>query len=278
MPVPAMFRFTFPRSPSSFRIMKTTSVPFCGVMALVSAGLGLSALAAPPELPEGYTLQYEQSFETREGMEDFMMTDASAWELAQPDGNPALALTGESDYRPPHRSPLNIALIKGLTFGSFILEADIQQTGVRGVPIREYVAKHQDTSDSPGNAHRDFCFFFGFQDPARFLYIHVAKAGDNNAHQVFVVNESDRTPITDFRTAGANWGLEEWRKIRIVRDLDEGTVEIFFQDMLTPIMIADEVPLAWGFIGFGSFDDIGFVDNIKIWAPETKASEQLFFD
>ncbi len=278
MPVPAMFRFTFPRSPSSFRIMKTTSVPFCGAMALVSAGLGLSAAAAPPELPEGYTLQYEQSFETREGMEDFMMTDASAWELAQTDGNQVLALTGESDYRPPHRSPLNIALIKGLTFGSFILEADIQQTGVRGVPIREYVAKHQDTSDSPGNAHRDFCFFFGFQDPARFLYIHVAKAGDNNAHQVFVVNESDRTPITDFRAAGANWGLEEWRKIRIVRDLDEGAVEIFFQDMLTPIMIADEVPLAWGFIGFGSFDDTGFVDNIKIWAPETKASEQLFFD
>ena len=158
------------------------------------------------------------------------------------------------------------------------LHADIQQSGVRGVPIREYVAKHQDTSDSPGNAHRDFCFFFGFQDPARFLYIHVAKAGDNNAHQVFVVNESDRTPITDFRTAGANWGLEEWRKIRIVRDLDKGTVEIFFQDMLTPIMIADEVPFEWGFVGFGSFDDTGCVDNIKIWAPESRASEKSFFE
>lgn len=273
-----MFRFTFTCSPSSFGVMKTTPMVLCGVAALVSAGSGLSAQAAPPKLPDGYTLQYEQSFETREGMEDFMMTDASAWELGKPDGNPALALTGESDYRPPHRSPLNIALIKGLTFGSFILEADIQQSGVRGVPIREYVAKHQDTSDSPGNAHRDFCFFFGFQDPAHFLYIHVAKAGDNNAHQVFVVNESDRTPITDFRTAGANWGLEEWRKIRIVRDLDKGTVEIFFQDMLTPIMIADEVPFEWGFIGFGSFDDIGYVDNIKIWAPESRASEQSFFE
>lgn len=278
MNVQAMFRFTFTRSHSSFGVMKTSPVMLFGVTALVSAGFGLSAPAAPPKLPEGYTLQYEQSFETKEGIEDFMMTDASAWELGNPDGNPALALTGESDYKPPYRSPLNIALIKDLTFGSFIMDVDIQQTGVRGVPIREYVAKHQDTSDSPGNAHRDFCFFFGFQDPARFLYIHVAKAGDNNAHQVFVVDESARTPITDFRTAGANWGLEEWRKIRIVRDLDKSTVEIFFQDMLTPIMIADEVPFEWGFVGFGSFDDTGYVDNIKIWAPESRASEQSFFE
>ena len=47
--------------------------------------------------------------------------------------------------------------------------------------------------------------------------------------------------------------------------------------MLTPIMIADEVPFEEGFIGFGSFDDIGYVDNIKIWAPESSSSKKTFF-
>ena len=274
----ALFGFTFPQSLPSLRVMKITSILFGLATAVVLAGFSPFTLGAPANLPEGYTLQYDQSFEAGKGLEDFMMTDASAWEIAQPDGNPALALTGASDYKPPHRSPLNIALIKGQTFGSFVLEADVQQTSVKGVPIREYAAKNPDASGSPGSAHRDFCFFFGFQDPAHFLYIHVAKTGDNNAHQVFLVNEAPRTPITDFRTGGANWGMEEWRKIRIVRDLDKGTVEIFFQDMLTPIMIADEVPFERGFIGFGSFDDNGFVDNIKIWAPESRASDQTFFD
>ena len=66
-------------------------------------------------------------------------------------------------------------------------------------------------------------------------------------------------------------------KIRLVRDVDKGTVALYFDDMLTPIMIADEVPFEEGFIGFGSFDYIGHVDNIKIWAPESKTSKEVFF-
>ncbi len=257
--------------------MKT--IPFIrfSAVAVVSVLFGVPAVAKSPELPKGYTLQYEQSFESKKGFEDFMMTDPAAWGFVKPGGNLALALTGKSNYEPPHRSPYNIALIQALTFGSFVLEVDIQQSGVKGTPIREYMAKYKDAADAPGYAHRDHCFFFGFQDPAHYMYIHIAKAGDNNAHQVFVVNESPRTPITDFRTTGVDWGVDEWRKIRIVRDIDKGTVALYFDDMLTPIMIADDVPFEQGFIGFGSFDDIGFVDNIKIWAPESKASEKTFF-
>jgi hypothetical protein len=235
------------------------------------------ASAKPADLPDNYTLQYEQSFDSKKALKDFMMTDPSAWEYIDADGAKALALTGKSDYEPPHRSPFNIALIKGMTFGSFVLEVDIQQSGVKGMPIKEYMKEYADAADAPGYAHRDTCFFFGFEDPSHFMYIHVAKAGDNNAHNVFVVNEAPRTPITDFRTMGADWGVEVWKKIRIVRDLEKGTVALYFDDMLTPIMIADDVPFEKGFIGFGSFDDITWVDNIKIWAPEASPSKKVFF-
>lgn len=206
-----------------------------------------------------------------------MMTDPSAWEWKKLQGNSCLALTGASKYEPPYRSPFNIALIKGLKFKSFVLEVDVQQTGVKGTPIREYMKQYENAANAPGYNHRDHCFFFGYQDPAHFMYTHIAKAGDDHAHSVFEVNNAERVSIVDFRTFGADWGVEEWKKIRIVRNVEKGTVAIYFEDMLTPIMVADNIPFEEGFIGFGSFDDIGAVDNIRIWAPEAIKSKEVFF-
>ena len=76
-------------------------------------------------------------------------------------------------------------------------------------------------------------FFFGFEDPSHYMYIHIAKTGDNNAHNVFVVNEAPRTPITDFRTVGVDWSQRSG-KIRIVRNVERSTVALYFDDMLTP--------------------------------------------
>jgi len=256
--------------------MKNTFFRFLFANLLI-LGCVTFASAKPDDLPDNYKLRYEQSFKEKSSFKEFMMTDYSAWERTKVQGSQVLSLKGASDYEPPHRSPLNIALIKGKTFGSFVLEVDIQQSGVKRTPIKEYMKEYENADEAPGYAHRDHCFFFGFQDPSHYMYIHIAKHGDNNAHNVFVVNEAPRTPITDFRTLGVDWGVEVWKKIRIVRDIDKGTVALYFDDMLTPIMIADDVPFEEGFIGFGSFDDIGFVDNIKIWAPESKSSKKTFF-
>jgi len=256
--------------------MKNTFFRFLFANLLI-LGCVTFASAKPDDLPDNYKLRYEQSFKEKSSFKEFMMTDSSAWERTKVQESQVLSLKGASDYEPPHRSPLNIALIKGKTFGSFVLEVDIQQSGVKGTPIKEYMKEYENADEAPGYAHRDHCFFFGFQDPSHYMYIHIAKHGDNNAHNVFVVNEAPRTPITDFRTLGVDWGVEVWKKIRIVRDIDKGTVALYFDDMLTPIMIADDVPFEEGFIGFGSFDDIGFVDNIKIWAPESKSSKKTFF-
>lgn len=251
--------------------------PFIALSWLISL-VSPALFGGPADLPDGYKLQYKQSFSSQKSIQDFMMTDASAWNLRSEDGNRLLALEGASDYEPPHRSPLNIALIRGYTFGSFVLEVDILQSGVKGTPIAQFMEENPDPTQGRGYAHRDHCFFFGFEDPAHYMYIHIAKTGDNNAHNVFVVNEADRTPITDFRTVGVDWGVDEWRKIRIVRDVAKSTVALYFDDMLTPIMIADDVPFDQGFIGFGSFDDIGWVDNIKIWAPDAKPDNRAFFE
>lgn len=258
--------------------LMTSSITRTIHLSLIALATSSSLLAATPDLPDGYKLQYEQKFESKKSIKDFVMTDRSAWNFKKAQGNGVLALEGKSEYEPTYRSPHNIALIEGLVFGDFVMDVEIQQTSVQGTPIAQFIKEHPNPTESGAYAHRDFCFFFGFEDPDHYMYIHVAKTGDDNAHNVFVVNEAPRAPITDFRTVGADWGIDEWRKIRVVRDTKKGTVALYFDDMLTPVMVADDVPFEEGLIGFGSFDDTGWVDNIKIWAPEVTKTEQTFFE
>ena len=128
---------------------------------LLLLGSVACASAKSPDIPDNFKLQYEQSFDKKSSFTEFMMTDSSAWELTKVQGSQVLSLKGASDYKPPHRSPLNIALIKGKTFGSFVLEVDIQQSGVKGTPIKEYMKQYENADQAPGYAHRDHCFFFG---------------------------------------------------------------------------------------------------------------------
>ena len=90
---------------------------------------------------------------------DFTFTDANAWRTGGDAEGPYLELFAASEYTPPHRSPLNIALLDGRTLGDFVLEAELQQTG------REY-------------GHRDLCLFFGYQGPSQFYYVHLASVAD----------------------------------------------------------------------------------------------------
>lgn len=211
------------------------------------------ALVFPDKVPDGYKLVYEQRFASANALADFRFTDPAAWRLAKSNDVTALELTKQSQYKPVVRSPVNIALIANKVFGDFVLEADLIQTG------KEY-------------GHRDMCLFFGFQSPTNFYYTHIATAADPNAHNVFIVNNAPRKNFARETTKGVNWGLGVWHKVRLERTVATGSIKVYFDDLTTPIMTAEDKTFASGQIGFGSFDDTGMVDNIRIWAPsvETK--------
>lgn len=207
----------------------------------------------PAGIPADYRLLYSQDFAQPEATKDFLMTDSSAWTVSTADGKAALELTKQSKYEPPFRSPLNIALLSGKAFGDVIIEADCQQTG------KEY-------------GHRDMIFVYGYQDPAHFYYTHIATAGDDHAHNCFIVNGAPRLKFASDVTKGVNWGLGVWHHVRIERKATTGAVRVFFDDMEKPIMSAEEKTFAKGAIGFGSFDDTGKIANIKIWGPSIETT------
>ena len=223
----------------------------CAVGAGVVLAAILSASIACAEELEGLPLVYENDFE--DGLSGLVFTDQRAWSLVEDEGNHALALTGPSEYTPPVRSPLSIARIEKLYLDDFILEADIKQTG------REY-------------GHRDFCVFFGYQGPAYFYYAHLATEADEHANSIFLVNDAARVSIAQERSDGTDWGTG-YHKVRVVRKVEAGTIEIYFDDMTAPVMRATDKTFLRGEVGFGSFDDTGQIDNIRIWGVKAKPGE-----
>jgi len=211
-----------------------------------------------PNVPKGYKLLYSQTFDKAEAINDFEFTDPTKWKMTFKDGSGCLESLGPGKYRPKVRSPHVIALLSDRVFEDFVLEASLMQTG------REY-------------GHRDMCLFFGFTDPGKYYYVHMATRADKNAHNVFVVNDKPRTNIARKTTKGIRWGKDKWHKVRLERKVSDGTIRVFFDDMKTPIMEAGDRTHKAGYVGFGSFDDVGRIDNVRIWGPKPIKKKSSFF-
>ena len=207
----------------------------------------------------GFPLVYEQDFEDPSSIGGFVFSDPESWFLTGgKDGGWALEFAGRGNYKTKVRSPFIVGLISDHVFGDFVLEADVLQTG------KEY-------------GHRDMCFFFSFQDSSRFYYIHIASQAGPHAHNIFIVHDAPRNAIAEENTDGIQWIDEHWHHIRIERFTEEGLIRVYFDDLETPVMIAHDKSFIEGYLGFGSFDDSGKVDNIRIWSPDARESEATFF-
>ena len=60
-----------------------------------------------------------------------------------------------------------------------------------------------------------------------------------------------------------------------MRSVHKGSIEVYFDDLTKPIMVAEDESFRVGRIGFGSFDDVGMFDDIKVWGKaESPLDEQ----
>jgi len=178
---------------------------------------------------------------------NWVFTDAAAWTVRQDENHgQVLALEKESEYEPLVRSPLNIAWLNNIQVSNFIFEVEAMSTS------REY-------------GHRDLCFFFGKQSDTEFYYVHIATASDPHANSIFLVNNEPRISIAEKRTEGTKWENGKFHSIRIERSAASGKILVFFDDMENPIMEAVDKTFNAGFMGLGSFDDVGEFRNLKVY-------------
>jgi hypothetical protein len=200
--------------------------------------VNFQAVAADP-LPVVYSEDFEK------GADHWQPLDPDQWKIKKTDDGQVYSQhEKKSKYKPPHRSPTNIALLKDVTVGDFELKVKVHST-------------HEDYG------HRDACLVFGYQDPSHFYYVHLGKQADDHANQIFIVNDAPRTKISLTSTTGTNW-QDRWHDVKIVRDAKEGTIEVFFDDMKKPVMTAKDKTFVWGRIGIGTFDDTADFDKLEL--------------
>ena len=221
----------------------------------------IAMLTAPaPTCAEQLPLVFSDDFE--HDVDRWETTDVDPekpfWELVRGDarfGNvtQVLRVIGPSTYQPPHRSPHSMARIKNLYVSDFEISVQVQSTNVDAGP------------------HRDMCLFWGYQDPSHFYYVHLGAKPDPHACQIFIVNDAPRTAITTKTAPQTPWELG-WHTVKVIRRVDDGAMEVYFDDMDRPHMAAVDKSFLWGQVGLGTFDDNGNWDDFqlrgKVVSPE----------
>lgn len=199
----------------------------------------LAAATADDQLP----VVAQDDFQ--DGDAKWEILDPPNWRVQRDADRDLLRLVGKApEYRPPHRSPTHIALLKAPLVTDFELNVRLRSTE------RDY-------------GHRDVCLFFGYQDQAHFYYAHLARDRDPHAHQVFLVNKADRTKITNSDHPGAPWD-DHWHTLRVVRDTQDGKIEVYWDDQPKPMLTAQDKTFTWGYVGLGSFDDTVDFDRVTL--------------
>jgi len=196
---------------------------------------------------------FQDDFE-RDEPSGWDFTDKAAWRITRLNDRHQRVLEQfrESQYQPPVRSPLNIALVRGHDLADFVMDVAVRSTG------RDY-------------GHRDLCLFFDYQDPSHFYYVHLGKQADSAANSIFRVDGKPRVSIAEKRTQGTPW-TDGWHHVRIVRTVPDGLIQVYFDDLKTPVMTAHDRSFTHGRLGVGSFDDTGMFDELRIRGNPDRSS------
>ena len=177
--------------------------------------------------------------------ESWTFGDPSAWAWSREDGLSVLSLKKQSAFKPKVRSPFNLAWLKTADWTSFTLTVEARLTKF-----------------DEGN--NDLCLAFARQDDTRFYYAHLGEKADAVHHQLHLVDHADRKAVTATRTAGTPWKPGVWHKLKLTHDAASGEIAVFFDDLTRPVLTARDKTLDHGWIGLGSFDDLGEFRNLVI--------------
>ncbi len=209
-----------------------------------------SSGAAPDRHSQDWPLLYATSFSDESALEQWEFIGGNwswrAWDQEEKAGELGkLVLTKAPDrYTPPVRSPTQLAVLKEIAVTDFQLDVWVCAT-------------------HPVYGHRDVCVYFGYVDPQQYYYVHLADQTDDRANQVFIVNRADRSKISRSTSAGTPWD-DRSHHVRVRRNADTGSIEVFFDDMRQPVMTAEDRTFPSGRIGVGSFDDAADFHRVEL--------------
>jgi len=191
---------------------------------------------------------YSQGFNNDKSTRDFEYTDASKWLISKKGkSGKSLKCLGKGQYVDANGGPSIMAILKNIEVKDFELELLVQQNG-----------KNFDLLD--------FCIFYGIKDSLHYSYAQIAGHADKNTHNIFQVDATKPQRLCDKQNKGIRWGVDEWHKVKVVRNTSNQSLKVYFNDEL--ILQTNEDTITSGYIGFGSTKSAIKVDNIKLMATD----------
>jgi hypothetical protein len=180
---------------------------------------------------------------------DFESGDLSAWQFPYPEDWVILA-EGPNHYlhmkrnREPGvpRRPLQFARLRKANVGSFALQARVRREG------------------------RSMLIVFNYVDTLHFYYTHLSvdRGTAQPVHNgIFIVNGEPRKRIAGTEADPA-LPDRNWHTVRVRRDVQSGSIEVFVDDRKEPLFSVVDHTFNCGQIGFGSFDETGDFDDIRL--------------
>ncbi|WP_343947909.1 calcium-binding protein [Nonomuraea longicatena] len=154
--------------------------------------------------------------------------------------------------RPGPRRPFEYAVLRtGPEFASVEIEAQVRL----------------DTPTSVNN--RDVIIVFGYRSDTRFYYVHLSQDNTIYPHNgIFVVDNADRLRLDHQWNGqvGAPPAVTDaaWHRVRLTHCVPTGEIAVYMDGSATPLMTATDRRLGSGRVGFGSFDNIGRMRDMKV--------------
>jgi hypothetical protein len=136
----------------------------------------------------------------------------------------------------PIRKPAAMAILKSEPVGDFSLTVELRSTAPADLDVR------------------DVLLIFGYQSPTRFYYVHLSRRTDAVHNGIFLVNDADRKRL-DPPTSRSPLLDQAWHRVRLVRNVDNGRAEVYFDDETAPVLAVSDTTLRSGRVGIGSFDE-----------------------
>ncbi|MFD9222673.1 PQQ-dependent sugar dehydrogenase [Streptomyces sp. NPDC060064] len=182
------------------------------------------------------------------GAKNWAPVTPAKWQF--PRGQVTLAEAGVA--RPGPRRPFEYAVLTaGPRFGSARIDAEVRL-------------------DTPVEiSNRDVIIVFGYQSDTKFYYAHLSSDNTIYPHNgIFVVNEADRLRL-DHQwngSTGAPPAIADarWHDVRVVHCADSGEIAVYVDGSKNPLMTAVDKTFGSGRVGFGSFDNVGSLRDLKV--------------
>lgn len=179
------------------------------------------------------------------GWDRWQPVTASNWELRREGDNQYLALIKPGTLRPGVRRPGEYVLLKDHRLQNTTLTARVQS-------LRPNTLKG-----------RDVVLVFGWQDDTHFYYTHLSNDTNGSTHNVIMKVDGEKRTALQTPSKPPARLTDGWHTARVQHQVD-GHITVFFDDLETPLMTAQDTAWPAGQVGIGTFDDTGAFDDVEV--------------